>query len=384
MSSSFTIRQIFADHWSEFTSQYSNIRDVVYQEVDKMISCGDPKMGYAFYRCPDCGKYRFLPFRCHSRFCNSCGITYQQDRTASIARKMLDCRHRHIVFTIPESLRPYFRIDRRLLNCLFRAAAQVILHHFYMQNKSRHFRPGIVCALHTFGRDLKWNPHIHMLVTEYGIDKDGKGRAFRFFPYDFLRKAWMKVLLDYMLKALDPSLIRPSDFKRYKNRIYNIQGENGFYVHGPSSPFNSPDAVASYITRYIGRPVMAQSRITGYDGKNVSYWYQRHEDNQIVNETESALEFIGKLIIHIPDRGFNMLRYYGVYAQPYSRKSPVRRMLSTCQQQMQVVKHKWRHRIISSFGRDPLLCQCGAVMEFIDTYNPCNPTKAPPFMLDSA
>ena len=53
---------------------------------------------------------------------------------------------------------------------------------------------------------------------------------------------------------------------------------------------------------------MAQSRITNYDGTNVSYWYQRHEDNEVILVTEHALKFIQKLIIHIPEKGFNMPR----------------------------------------------------------------------------
>ncbi|MGN0672627.1 MAG: transposase [Anaerovoracaceae bacterium] len=34
---------------------------------------------------------------------------------------------------------------------------------------------------------------------------------------------------------------------------------------------------------------------------------------------EHAPEFIKKLIIHIPEPGFNMLRYYDIYALPDSR-----------------------------------------------------------------
>nr|WP_243143602.1 transposase [Pseudobutyrivibrio xylanivorans] len=27
----------------------------------------------------------------------------------------------------------------------------------------------MICVLHTFGRSLQWNPHIHCLITEGGI-----------------------------------------------------------------------------------------------------------------------------------------------------------------------------------------------------------------------
>ncbi|WP_347028423.1 transposase [Intestinibacter bartlettii] len=31
---------------------------------------------------------------------------------------------------------------------------------------------GFIAVLHTFGSDLKWNPHVHALFTEGGIDRE--------------------------------------------------------------------------------------------------------------------------------------------------------------------------------------------------------------------
>ena len=72
MSAKFTIKEIFADHWDSFLLENPNVRPVVDSEVRKVIGCGDPDNGCAFYVCPDCGAYKFVPFRCHSRFCNTC------------------------------------------------------------------------------------------------------------------------------------------------------------------------------------------------------------------------------------------------------------------------------------------------------------------------
>lgn len=41
-----------------------------------------------------------------------------------------------------------------------------------MGKKSDTLTPGFMLTLHTFGRDLKWNPHIHALVSEGGITQD--------------------------------------------------------------------------------------------------------------------------------------------------------------------------------------------------------------------
>ena len=75
----------------------------------------------------------------------------------------------HCVFTIDSQLRHFFLENRSLLGCLFKAVSNVIFHMFHKDNKTEKFTPGFICVLHTFGRDLKYNPHIHCLISEGGI-----------------------------------------------------------------------------------------------------------------------------------------------------------------------------------------------------------------------
>ncbi len=100
-----------------------SIRPVVLDNVNKIIHCGDPTLGHALYFCNDCGKVKYIGFTCKSRFCNSCGANYIQDRALAISSKLINCSHRHIVFTIPKELRILFRRDRSLLDVLFQASS---------------------------------------------------------------------------------------------------------------------------------------------------------------------------------------------------------------------------------------------------------------------
>ena len=244
MESKITIREILADHWETFVKEYAGdkIRPVVHSEVEKVISCGDPAGGFAMYCCPHCGAYKIVPFRCHSRFCNTCGVAYQSQRAEVISSKLFNCHHRHIVFTIAEELRWYFKKDRTLLNILFKTAAQVISDWLYERNHSLNLKAGMICGLHTFGRDLKWNPHIHMIITEGALDCNGKWHHIHFFPYKMLRKKWMTALLSNMKNSLDPDTFSSSDFKKLVNTLYKIK-DNGFYVNAPPSDLSSTDAI---------------------------------------------------------------------------------------------------------------------------------------------
>ncbi len=62
--------------------------------------------------------------------------------------------------------------------------------------------PGIVAVIHTFGRNFKWNPHVHVLVTEGGAGKKTAWRNINYFHYESLRKRWQKLLLDKLKKNI--------------------------------------------------------------------------------------------------------------------------------------------------------------------------------------
>ena len=62
------LQRIFTDYYEEIKCTL-HLRSSETENIDKMINCGDPSFGGAMYGCPHCGKLKFVPFRCHSRFC---------------------------------------------------------------------------------------------------------------------------------------------------------------------------------------------------------------------------------------------------------------------------------------------------------------------------
>ncbi|MUB67167.1 IS91 family transposase [Hungatella hathewayi] len=355
-----TFQHIFNDHYEEMI-YILHPRDAVIENVDKMLNCGDPSFGEAFYACPGCRFLKFVPFRCHSRFCPSCGNKYSIVRTTSMAFKLIHCSHRHCVFTIPEELRHFFLSDRSLLVLLFDAVRSVVLRMFHKINQSQSFTPGFVCVLHTFGRDLKWNPHIHCLVSEGGAGRTITWRKISHFNFSFLRHAFCTALLNLLHKHLGDS------FKQCKASVYKNH-KDGFYVYAESKDC-SPDSVIKYIGRYLGRPVIATSRIDSYDGDTVTFHYNRHEDNVLVTESIPALEFISRLIQHIPERQFKMIRYYGIYARHRQQDQKLYRAIPKEKHKIFLSFNQWRTLILTSFGYDPLTCPCcGCTMEILEVY----------------
>ena len=167
------IQKIFEDNWEGFVEEigYKNIREICHEEAKKIINCGKFENGYLEYTCEFCGEVKRVGFTCKSRLCSSCGKKYVDERSEKMSSKMLPVKHWHMTFTIPEELRIYFRRNRELLGEMPRLVNKVIRYGFKNMSKSEEYIPGIIAVIHTFGRDLKWNPHVHAIVTKGGIGK---------------------------------------------------------------------------------------------------------------------------------------------------------------------------------------------------------------------
>ena len=150
--------------------------------------------------------------------------------------------------------------------------------------------------------------------------------------------------------------------------VETLSIKQGFYVYAKPNQCD-PKNVVKYIGRYLGRPVIATSRIDKYDGELVTFHYNRHEDEKYVVETIPAMDFIKRLIRHIPEKHFKMIRYGGLYARHRSIDSKLHRTIHKSKHHFYRSFNQWRTAILSSFGYDPFLCsECSHQMEFLELY----------------
>ena len=181
------------------------------------------------------------------------------------------------------------------------------------------------------------------------------------FHYNFLFNAFRTALLNEMESIIGPS------FKKIKSKCYTDH-KQGFYVYAKPN-LCDPKTVIKYIGRYLGRPVIATSRIDKYDGDNVTFHYNRHEDGKYIEETIPAIDFIKRLIRHIPEKHFKMIRYGGLYARHREIDSKLYRAVSKSKHRIYRSFNQWRTAILTSFGYDPLECpNCKHKMAVLEIY----------------
>jgi hypothetical protein len=260
---------------------------------------------------------------------------------------MFNVVHRHVTFTVPRELWSEFEGRVEWRGVLFEAANATL-------RKVMKVEPGIVAVLHPYGKDLKANYHIHVLVTEGGLDEAGRWQEKGFLSFKALRKVWQYEVLT-RLRGVMPADRRT---KGLVDRMFR-QYKNGFYVHAAPRVKNGK-GISRYIGRYIRHPAIADTRIVGYDGEQVRFYYRDHEGKRH-ERVMPVLTFIHGVVRHIPPKQFKMVRYYGLYAP--RKASTMRALLKEIGKVVgRVIRRlSWRERIQRDFRRDPLTCsRCGS------------------------
>ncbi|MCJ7588978.1 MAG: transposase [Candidatus Aminicenantes bacterium] len=85
---------------------------------------------------------------------------------------LLDVPHRQVVFTIPKTLRIFFKYKRRLLGDLCRHALRALSRYVEVVTETT-LTPGVIAAIQTFGNRINFHPRLHFLATEGGMDEMG-------------------------------------------------------------------------------------------------------------------------------------------------------------------------------------------------------------------
>ena len=187
MRKKYTIKQILttnASWWNFFEKHHATLRPAIPKAIVKLLSCKHKVRGYQEYCCltPGCSHVKYVCFTCKSKGCSSCGkkatevwIQKQQDILPKTSWQ-------HITFTMPSQLWDFFWLNRKLLRVIAKLAADCIK----AIARKKKVTPGIFIAIHTFGRSLTRNVHIHVSTTAGGLSDDLTQWNSLFFKQDTL------------------------------------------------------------------------------------------------------------------------------------------------------------------------------------------------------
>jgi len=368
---------IYDEH---FSKQYGFWRPYVEQVIYRYLDCGNLHNGFARVKCKDCGHEYLLAFSCKRRhFCPSC----HQKRVVEfgewlcmewghLAARCPQIPHRHFVFSIPKILRRYFLYDRKLLADLSRSAwesLKVFLQEAVPENDPI---PGAVIAVQTFGDFLGFNPHCHILVTDGCFY--GNNGMFRVAPPLELKK--LEAIFRH--KALR-TLLNKGKITQEMIAMLSTWRHSGFHVFCGNRISPTDDTAMENLARYIIRASFSQERMQYLDQEGTVVYTSKDGETA---KNFPAMEWLAAMCSHIPNRGEQMVRYYGYYSNVSRGKRQQEGLddATPCilepQGNEKAFRKSWARLIQKIYEADPLVCpKCQGSMRIISLCEAINYVK---------
>ena len=313
-----SMQEIFDAHFDSYAQQHS-LHPRESRAAWCIRHCGTGAFGSQTLACPE-GHFETVQHHaCRHRSCPRCSGKPRQLWIDTQLQRLLPCPHFHAVFTLPHVLLPLWSFNRATMASLLFDCVRDSLLELMADPKRLGVRPGLLMALHTWGRNLSQHPHVHCLVSAGGIDQNGQwkpgcaGFLLPLKPLQMLFRgkflARLKALLAAQRLHLPPAQGLPhwlSTIRQLYLAHWNIELQ---------APYEHARGVALYLARYVRGGPVPKDRMLSLDSKGlVRMGYTDHRDGKAKTLCLHAHEFIARVLWHAPPKGLHTVRYGGLYS----------------------------------------------------------------------
>jgi hypothetical protein len=314
--SAYSVGKILRDDFDAF-AQSRALPMRVHRAARMLMRCRTAALGGHVQRCAN-GHVSGVHYNsCRHRSCPQCSRRDQARWSEFQANRLLACDHYHVIFTLPHELNELWSWNRAwMMDQLFAAAAQSLT-RLLSDPRFLAARPGMMLALHTWGRTLSHHPHAHALVSAGGLSDDGQWRASSadyLVPVRALKVIYRGKFLAALEQAvLDDRLSLPTAMTPTKARALLKQLSRKSWNIRIQSRYRHGHGVLRYLARYVrGGPIKNQ-QIRHVDSRQVVFSYRDHRDGQSHTLRLSREAFLQRLFWHVPVANKQTTRYYGLY-----------------------------------------------------------------------
>jgi hypothetical protein len=372
--------------WEDrFESRYGYWRSFVDETVARYLDCGVLENGFARVFCDQCRFQFFVAFSCKTRdLCPSCAAKRAAVFASFLRDEVLEpVGLAQWVFTLPKMLRPTFLYRRELLGELPRLAWDTVRELMAAADQQHQPRPGMVAVVQSFGNTLRWNPHLHALVSRGGWSPDGL-----WVPVPYVDERAAELLFRHKVLKL---LTEQGCLDQARLELLLSWKKNtGFGVHNTVTVHPEDGEGLERLARYLLRPPVSLSRLS-FEGPKGRVRYQaKSADHRPVStlfpqesaaETLDPLEFLARVIVHIPEPRKHLIRYYGNFScrarakrrqqlerhpQESHELASTASLAPSTQAASLKARRAWAQLIKRIYHSDPLLCpNCGSELRVI-------------------
>jgi len=334
-----------------------------YHAANQLQGCRTAAMGGHIQACPSGHIERVWYNSCKHRSCPQCKHIQIERWLEKQKARLLDYPHHHIIFTQPHELNILWQYNRsQLTQILFQAVRDTLIE---LTHDPRYLNalPGMLLALPTWGRSLTLHPHIHCLITDGGLDEHQRWRVPKksiFLPVRVVMALFRGKYLAAIRKLLNqhrltlPETIRAQQLHSLLNKL----GRKKWHVH-LQERYDHGEGVVKYLARYVRGGPLSNQQLQSITATQVCFRYYSHALQQHTNLTLTPTAFLKRLLEHVPDKGKQWLRHYGLYAH---RKTDLVNHARACHGQTPVkkgVQLEWQDYVETLGHRESRCSICG-------------------------
>lgn len=282
---------------------------------------------------------------------------------------VLDAPYFHVVFTVPQELNPIIYSNQQLLYDALYHTVSATINELTSDNKHLGAKVGYICVLHTWGSEMNYHPHIHVILLGGGLSPNNrwrdKGEEF-FLPVKVLSRVFRgKYMAELKSLYKDNKLEFHGSSEKYRNsysfkELLNICYDKDWVPHCKKT-FNGAQSVINYLGKYTHRIAISNHRIIRMDEDNVTYYVKDYREKGKWKElTISGVEFVKRFLMHVPPKRFVRIRHYGLLCTRSKNKHlTLCRNLLGCRKYISILKDMDAPQIIETlYGIKISVCKC--------------------------
>ena len=271
--------------------------------IEAIESCRTPALGGQVYYCNTCNADRYSYHSCKNRYCPKCQNGQAQQWLDRQRQLLLKAPHFLVTFTLPAELRSLARSHQKIVyNIFMRVCARAML-TLTRNPKYLGGLVGMISVLQTWRRDLRYHPHVHMIVCGAGLSPDGgqwKRLRYRYLvPYQALSKL---VCGKFRAALAKENLLGAVPLRVWKADWVVDLREVGSGFHA-----------LRYLAPYIFRVAISNKRILALKAGKVTFEFKDSKTKQPRKATLPAAQFIARFLQHVLPHRFVKVRTYGLF-----------------------------------------------------------------------
>lgn len=301
-----------------------------YSTLNLIAHCRHGELGFNRAQCAGCDRGEWYPSSCGDRHCPRCLGPRQAAWSESVCERLADCPHFHVVFTVPTKWHEFFELNyRRASEILFAAAAETL--RIFQKNHWK-MEGAFFGVLHTWGSQLNWHPHLHVLVSAGGRDL-ASGRWKQARPnYLFAVKAMSKIFRGIIINKIEEvdgekEIVWPEGLVSLEQRRdWRLELARAGWNIFSRATLGNTRAVVRYLARYTSRIAISNHRICGIDEEAATMSFEWKDYRSKGRKRERTLPisvFLQRFCRHLVPKGFRRIRYFGLLAGRRERMAKI-------------------------------------------------------------